>query len=183
MAVVFLFAQIHITQPILELKFEPVATFALVVASVSFVVAWLTYIRDRPKARVIVFKDAVIPKQKSDVKLASVTVTNTGRRPLTILAVGYRELWNFRQTVLFPFISQQQNPKRLEEAETVTYIIDKGEGLPEGKWKKVAYVFASDTVGKEYRLRIASPFRAATHRLLEKCLWPIFRTLYKKEDE
>lgn len=178
----FFFAAI---QPNFKWELDPIAAVALLVAAVSFVLALLTYLRDKPKAKVIVFKNATLPGQSKKARIASITVTNTGRRPLTISVIGYRTLWDFRITSIVPSMYQQANPKRLEEADTFTYVIEKDKTLPNGKWKGVAYVLVSDSAGKEYIKYISAVPLVLVHRLLEKILWPFMRIsrYFKKEGD
>jgi hypothetical protein len=166
-------------------EIDPIAAIALLIAVISFVIALMTYLRDRANAKVVVFRNAIIPGKKLNKKIASISVTNVGRRPITISIVGYRNLWDFKLTAVIPTAHQQQNPHRLEEADTKTYIIEKDLMLPDGKWKGVAYVLVSDSAGKEYTANIA-PFPLLWfHRLLEKVVWPFMRmrTRLKRQDD
>lgn len=170
--------------PKFKWEIDPVALAAFVIATISFIIALLTYLRDKPKAKVVVFRRAnLLGQERKDI--ASITVTNVGRRPLTVSVIGYRTLWDFRGTSVIPTAYQQKNPKRLEEADTTTYVIKKADTLPGGKWKGVAYVLMSDSAGKEYIKYVAAFPLVLIHRFLEKILWPFMRLrkYFRKEED
>ncbi len=152
------------------------ATGALLVAAISLTISWLTYFRDKPNAKVIIFKEAIFTGMDLDTKFTSINVTNVGRRPLTLLAVGYRKLGLSPKSKLLTHIGPL--PKRLEEGEDIAYLYKRSAILEKGSWKGVAYVFVADTTGKEYRFNIAPFYLVWPQRLYERLTRPIRRTVF-----
>jgi hypothetical protein len=136
----------------------------------------MTYLRDKPNAEVIVFKEAIIQGVKSGEKYMSINITNTGRRPLKIFAVSYKKLWQFGKTAVI--IADSPLPKKLDEGEDVVCMFRRSV-LESGSWKGVAYVFASDTTGKQYRKNIAPFYLAWFHRYIERLIGPILRGIHR----
>jgi hypothetical protein len=149
-----------------------ISLWALVIAAISLGVSWLGYYRDKSNARLTVFKDAIVSGSRSNERLISFNVTNTGRRPVKISTVGYRRLWAFGRSCVIT--AQSPLPKMLDEGDDVVCVF-KRNLLDNGSWKGVAYAFASDSAGKEYRRNIAPPYLAWAHRVLEVLVNPLLR--------
>lgn len=151
--------------------------WALVIAAVSLGVSWLAYFRDKPNANVIVFKEAIFPGRRTDEKHMSINITNTGRRSLTISVVGYQHLWLYGKTAVI--IADSPLPKKLYEGDDVICMFKRSAALKNGSWRGVAYVFASDTAGKQYRTNIAPFYLAWPHRFIGKLIGPFLRTSHR----
>jgi len=143
---------------------------AVIISAISLTVSWLSYRRDRPDAKIIVFKTALIGGSKNDESYTSINITNTGRRQLTISTTGYRSLWNPNRSTIITAPSPL--PKKLTEGDAIVCLFKKSDVLEDGSWKKVAYVFASDSAGREYRCRIAPFYKVWGFELLGKIVNP-----------
>lgn len=152
------------------------SVWALVTAAVSMGVSWLSYFRDKPDADVIVFKEAIFPGANNNERYMSINITNTGRRPLTISSVGYQRLWQFKTTAVI--VATNQLPKKLDEGDGVVCLFKRSEVLENGSWKGVAFVFASDTTGKQYRRNMAPFHLAWLHRYWARLLGPFMRGMH-----
>jgi hypothetical protein len=146
---------------------------AAVIAAISLTVSWLNYRRDRPYAKVIVFKTALIGGSRNTVPHMSINITNIGRRQLTITMVGYRILWRPQSSVIFP--NAPNLPKKLAEGDSVVCLFEKAKALENGSWKGVVYVFACDSTGKEYHYNIAPFYLVWLFKLLGRIMNPFRR--------
>lgn len=161
-----------------------IAIAAAIIAAVSLTVSWLTYRRDRPDAKVVVFKTALIGGSRNTEPHMSINITNIGRRQLTITMVGYRVLWRPQSSVIFP--NAPNLPKKLAEGDSVVCLFKKAEALNDGSWKGVAYVFACDSTGKEYHYNIAPFYSVWPFKLLGRATNPFRRIaghFRKSEDD
>jgi len=61
----------------------------------------------------------------------------------------------------------------------------KSDVLPNGSWKKVAYVFATDTAGRRYGVNIAPMYKVLMFRLLSGVTntFRRIRQMRKREDD
>lgn len=150
-----------------------VSVAAAVLSAVSLTVSYMTYRRDKPNAKVIVFKTALIAGGGKTEPHMSINITNTGRRPIKIMAVGYRSFWKSWQSAVIT--APAPIPKRLEEGDDVVCLFERSAALENGSWKGVAYVFATDTAGNEYRHNIAPFYKVLTFRALGKIINPFYR--------
>lgn len=159
-----------------------VSIAAVVIAAISLTVSWLNYRRDRPDAKVIVFKTALIGGSSNTVPRMSINVTNIGRRQLTITMVGYRILWRPHSSAIFP--NAPNLPKKLTEGDSVVCLFEKAKALENGSWRGVAYVFACDSTGKEYRYNIAPFYLVWLFKLQGRITNPVRRTVgyFKDKD-
>lgn len=162
----------------LNLTIDPVALLALVVAVVSLWVAWRSFKRDRADAKITVMHEAHIknarPPYSSDITYVSITVTNVGRRPLTINHVGFKKLWSLGMDYVIGD-SLRLNPKRIEEGHFASYLVERDTITKDMKYNQVAYFFAVDATGKEYRKTIAPWPLVALHRLAAWLVGPLMR--------
>lgn len=162
-----------------------VAVAAAIISAVSLTVSLMNYLRDRPNARIIVFKTAIVPgRDEDEPPITLITITNTGRRPLTVHSVAYTELWNPSRVAIFPL--HNKLAKKLEEGESTSDMFKKSDVLPNGSWKNVVYVFATDTAGKQYRANIAPVYKVIMFRLLSMVVNPFRRMKQEflhKDDE
>ena len=160
-----------------------VSIVAVVIAAISLTVSWLNYRRDRPDAKVIVFKTALIGGSRNTVPRMSINITNVGRRQLTITMVGYRVLGRPQSSTIFP--NAPNLPKKLTEGDSVACLFEKSKALDNGSWKGVAYVFACDSTGKEYRYNIAPFYSVWLFKLHGKITNPFRRIVnhFKDKDD
>jgi len=101
-----------------------ITAIAATVSLVSLTISVMNYLRDRPNARVVVFRTAVpLESKKNETPLMSITITNSGRRPLTIHSVSYKEFWRPERVSVLPL--QTRLAKRLEEGESVSDVFKK----------------------------------------------------------
>lgn len=144
-----------------------ISVAALTVSAIALSISWLTYRRDRPKAKVVVFKSSHTTGMKRKQSYLTITVTNIGRRPLTLTHLGYRKLWNFK---LHALMTNADLPIRLEEGDSTYVLAPKSEVLENSSWKGVAYVYAIDRTGKIYRYDIARFYKIWFLRVLDFCI-------------
>lgn len=131
---------------------QVVAWYAAIVSSVLLAVRLADYIRDRARikvtyqARMRMMGD---PRFGPDALLTLVTVTNTGRRPVTIVQLNAQHL---RESTGFIFsTSTPQVPYELTEGKYLTGIMKETEYIIDD----VAYFSAVDASDKVYRVGVA----------------------------
>lgn len=147
------------------------AVAAFTISAISLTISLLAYLRDKPKMKVTVFKNAFF-KGAGSTRYISVIMTNVGRRPLTAHLIGIRNMWDFKETLVFP--GAKGLPQKLNEGEDVTCIFPRTI-LENESWKGVAYVLATDNTGKEYKKNIAPFYRVWPYRIVYWLSIPIQR--------
>ena len=156
---------------------------AAIIAAISLTVSWLNYRRDKPNAKVIVFKTALIGGSRNTEPHTSINITNTGRRQLTITAIGYRMFWRPQMSMVLP--NAPNIPKKLTEGDSIVCLLKKVNALENSSWKGVAYVFASDSAGKEYHCNIAPSYKVWVFKLYGHLINPLRRVIgsFKQKDD
>ncbi|MDN5274825.1 MAG: hypothetical protein JWP06_726 [Candidatus Saccharibacteria bacterium] len=152
-----------------------VPLFALFISAVALTISILTYLRDRRKVRLVVMRDALILGSGKKEQHVSLSITNVGRRPLKVFTVGYRILWHPHQAMVLP--NAINLPKKLDEGEDVACLFTR-DILPDKSWKSVAYMFAVDTAGKEYKYFIAPAYKVWLFLLMGRATRPFVRFTY-----
>lgn len=135
---------------------------------VTVVIAVIAYFRDRVRLKVT-YQTGVIthnfPGIRPDELVTTLTVTNTGRRPVTIRQLRYREL---RKNMWYIFRdSLPQHPCELTEGDFLVGFIKETEDYID----TVAYFSAVDASGREYRVGVAP--------LYMRAIWNIRRRFIK----
>lgn len=98
--------------------------------------------------------------------------------------VGYRKFWKPQVSAIYP--NAPNLPKQLAEGDSVVCLFDKTDALENGSWKGIAYVFACDSTGKEYRCNIGPFYKVWVFKLYGWIINPIRRvksSFNHKDDE
>lgn len=93
-----MFGLIEVEKTVVSLSVDPVALLALLVAAASLIVSIVSIVRDKPKVKIKIKTGWTLvnpaPGYKRDTPYVSVSVINSGIRPVTIASVGGKHLWN-----------------------------------------------------------------------------------------
>ncbi len=131
-----------------------VAWYAAIVSTLSSTIQFANYLRDRVHIKIKVQRnmETVNDPVHEGMHLTMVTVTNGGRRPVTITNVGLMYLYN-RGAIFTDNIPHI--PCELTEGKYVTTLVDQV-GL---RFDEIRYFVAYDAVGREYRSHFAPRHR------------------------
>lgn len=87
---------IQIEKTTVSLSLDPIAVAAVLIALASLAVSIMSIVRDRPKIKITIKKGWTLvnpqPGYKKDTQYVSVSVINSGIRPVTIASVGGKHL-------------------------------------------------------------------------------------------
>jgi hypothetical protein len=144
-----------------------VAVYAAVVATVTGIVQFLNFRRDRDKIKLTARRNMGISgdPRYEDMTLLIVTVANHGRRPVTITSVGAE--------CLFPsqhFVFLDNNPRlpyELTEGKSLTAQTTQ-EGLD---FNIIQCWWATDAVGRTHRLNVAPWYKRRLSKFRQKRKW------------
>jgi hypothetical protein len=129
-----------------------VAAYAAVVSTITGVIQLSNFLRDRARVRVTVrYKMQIVGDPSyTDQSLTIVTVTNAGRRPVTITTVGARCLYP-NDHIILPNCTPQL-PYELTEGKNLIAIMPPSDF----DFSTVDLWEAYDAVGRSHQLKIAS---------------------------
>src|SRR5258708_22729607 len=127
-----------------------VATYAAVVSTITVGIQLANFIRGRMKVRVRVRHDMQIAgysKRNANDTLTTMTVTNMGRRPVTITSVEAKRLFPCKTHYVFSLVNPSL-PRELMKGQYVQAIVKK-DGLD---LKNISTWEAHTSAGKTFRL-------------------------------
>jgi len=137
----------------LTINASAVAWYAATLSTITTIVQIAHFLRDRVRVKVKIqqnmetFGDPV----REGITLTIITITNEGRRPVTIRGIG---LMHLRQDKggIFPDTNPHM-PCELTEGQFATALVDQAQ-LP--RLDDIQYFHAWDASGREYRVNIAA---------------------------
>lgn len=134
----------------LTITASAVAWYAAVVSTISSAIQVGNYLRDRVHVKIKIQKnmETINDPVHEGMLLTRITVTNAGRRPVTITNVGTMYLEN--KGCIFTD-NTPRIPCELTEGKYITTLVDQ-EGL---RFDEIRYFVAYDAVGREYRNHFA----------------------------
>ena len=151
----------------LTITASAVAWYAAITSTVIACVQAANYFRDRARVKVQFQRNREIfgDPRRAGMIFTMVTVTNTGRRPVTITNVGMMYLQN--RGAVFTDITPRVPPCELTEGQYLTVLIDE-QLMP---FDRIRSFEAYDSVGRTFRQNYAPWWRR---------LWWYFRRKFGK---
>ena len=140
----------------LTITASAVAWYAAIVSTLTSGVQFANFLRDRVRIKINFQRgmETMGDPQRDGMTLMLITVSNTGRRPVTITTLGMMYLQS--RGAVFPD-TQPRLPCELTEGKYVVAYVDES-GLP---FEKVRCFEAYDSVGRTFRVNYASWHRRA----------------------
>ena len=145
---------------------EAVAIYGAVVATLTLVWHSISVYRDRTSAKLNItgiieeLGDKIIEKQ------ITVTVINTGRRPITLNSAGFKLSNGYN---LCPNFARHGFPYKLNEGENYQLFFDWDdikEGLRKHQGKTISYAWVGDQTGHFYTAKLPEEIEEALYRSL-----------------
>ncbi len=151
----------------LKLNVDPVALFGAIAGSVSLLINFFSFLRDSIKISVGVKRGWVIlrsPVHDPDKTWTIVTVSNQGRRPVTIKSVGFVYIHKKGGGVLADSINNKE--REILEGKSTDYLIDEAT-LGADEYKQIAYFAAYDSAGRTFKKYTTTRFKVFWFWLLD----------------
>jgi hypothetical protein len=129
-----------------------IAVYGALLSTYGALLSTLNFLRDRVKVKVSFSKDLRSTGAQRDGKLyTDVHVVNHGKRPTTIMSIGYLSFSRGRQLL----DTEPKLPFLLTDGQPICALMDQSKSDPED----VVYFFAWDARGRYFRKFVASPRR------------------------
>jgi hypothetical protein len=132
------------------------AWYGAIVATLTALVQLSNHFRDRAKVVLKALKNMQRIGDRSDTTMTIITATNVGRRPVTIRGFAARLLFSEQghSDWILPDV-RPTLPYEITEGREVSAFLNENKA----DLSSVAYWYAWDGMGREYRLNVASPYK------------------------
>lgn len=140
----------------LTITASAVAWYAAIMSTLTSGVQFASFLRDRARVKIKFQRnmETMGDPRRDGMTLMLITVSNAGRRPVTITSMGMMYLQN--RGAVFPDTSPPLPCELTEGKYAIAYVEEKG--LP---FEKVRCFHASDSLGRTFRINYAPWHRRA----------------------
>ena len=143
----------------MSLSLDPIAVVAVLIALASLAVSIMSIVRDRPKIKITIKKGWTLvnpqPGYKKDTPYVSVSVINSGIRPVTIASVGGKHLKDTGGFIMSD--SMIGGSKELTQGKRLDCLMEESAYDEINNKYGVLRIEAEDLTGKSY-VKNVSPF-------------------------